>query len=402
MQYWIRFWKGCVKLRITGGNVQRFINLCRMQGLNIWDICPENECTAWMDVESFFRLQNVIRKTKVKVHVLLRKGLPFLLFRNRHRKAFFAGIITAFLIVYGLSRYVWNIQVVGNYSYSSEEILKFLQSQDIKVGLLKEDLDCEVLEMQIRNTFTDITWVSVEMRGTLLNVHLKENSEKHISDENDMQAGDIVATKPALITSVVTRSGTSLVKAGCNVNAGDILVSGQYQLVNDSKEVVRTQYLVADAEVYGVVTYPYEYVLPMQYKKKKYIDSENNYAIRIGNNRWNLYDGERDENVDVFSEETQICLNESFYLPVYRSKNTYKTYEIIDEVYSKEEAEKISKEKLSYFLRNLEKNTIQILENNVTIEVNENICYSHGTITVIEEIGKLVSVNVPETEQIGE
>lgn len=59
--------------------------------------------------------------------------------------------------------------------------------------------------------------------------------------------------------------------------------------------------------------------------------------------------------------------------------------------------------KIIIFLEKLEKNTIQIVENNVTIEVNNDMCQSRGTITVIENIGQLrVAENEPITEMTEE
>ena len=55
------------------------------------------------------------------------------------------------------------------------------------------------------------------------------------------------------MTNVVMRGGTAAVKTDMQVQPGDILVYGRYDIVDDNKEIVRTQYLRADADVYGKV-----------------------------------------------------------------------------------------------------------------------------------------------------
>ena len=57
-----------------------------------------------------------------------------------------------------------------------------------------------------------------------------------------------------------------------------------------------------------------------------------------------------------------------------------------DAVYSKEDCERIMNERFQYFFENLSEKSIQIVENNVTIEFNDNMCISKGDIVVLKEI----------------
>lgn len=401
-QQFIQFLHGCVQVCVRGGNIQRFINLCRMQGIYVWDVHPGTEYTLWMEVESFFLLQGIIRKTGVRVHVMAKKGVPFLVYRNRKRKGFFLGMFTAFCLIYVLSQYIWDVQVSGNYSHSAEELLKFLKTQNVYSGIKKDNLDCDELEKEIRNQFFDVTWVSAEITGTRLIVHLKENeqrlTEESVEESVNTAPMDIVASKDARIVSVVTRSGTAQVKAEMEVKQGDLLVHGYYQVINDSQEVVRTQYLTADAEILGQVVYEYEYTLPMTYQKKEYAEEKKEYSFRIGNQRFDLYGKNEAAKQDCITEERQLTLHDNFCLPVYIIENTKKNYEIKEYTYTKEEAEAICREKLTYFLQNLEKNTIQIIENNVTIEVTDTVCVSRGTVTAVEDIGEAVPATILEEQ----
>ncbi len=145
------------------------------------------------------------------------------------------------------------------------------------------------------------------------------------------------------------------------VKAGDTLVYGRYDVVNDSSEVIRTQYLTADADIYGKVVYQYEYTLPLNYVKKEYHESKNRFSFRIGNKIYRLTNNKEEEETDVITEEKQLSLYGDFYLPVFLTKSTYKSYEEKEYIYSEEQAVKLCEEKLSYFLEKLEKNTIQIV-----------------------------------------
>lgn len=400
----ISFIYGAVLLNVSGDNIERFINLCRSNDIYIWNVIRDKNCRMWLGIDDYFRLKNIVKKTKSKVHILKRYGLPFFINRYRKRKMFFAGIVISFILIYILSLYIWDIQVQGNYSHSDFEIEKFLKEADIVPGIVKKKISCDEIEKEIRNHYFDITWVSVEVKGTRLTVHIKENeqelgladSKEDVKENN--QYKDIVATKDAIIESVVMRSGTPLVKEGVEVKAGDVLVYGHYDVVDDSATTVRTQYLTADADVYGIVVYNYEHQFPLAYMKKEYEEKNEQYfSLRIGEKIYGFKEKKTEDKRDCFSEEMQVSLYGDFYIPVYMNKRTYQYYTEKEYVYTKEQAEDISREKLQYFIKKLQKSTIQILENNVTIEVNENTCYSKGTISVIENIGRLQdAVIMPE------
>lgn len=391
---------GAVRIVIVGENKERFVNLCRSSGLYVWDIRKEKDCTLCISVSDFFQLKPVVKKTAVKIKILEKYGIPFLLYQYRKRSMFFAGIAVSFCLIYGLSRYIWNLEIVGNFSHSDYEISALLKEISIKPGIAKKELDCDKIEKEIRNHYFDITWVSVEVSGTRLIVHIKENEENLQEKEKKPEVTeggyDLVAEQEAVVTEVVMRSGTPAVKAGMEVKPGDILVYGHYDVVNDSNEVVRTQYLLADADIYGKVVYSYEEELPFVYQKKEYEkDSKVRFSIRIGDKLFKITDNKKEQE-EVMTEENQLSIYGNFFLPVYVIKSTYHAYQIKDYIYSEEQAKSICEEKLAYFIEKLEKNTIQIVENNVTIESDGEVCRSSGTITVIENIGKLQKTVVQE------
>jgi similar to stage IV sporulation protein len=238
--------------------------------------------------------------------------------------------------------------------------------------------------------------------GTRLLIHIKENEEElketeEPAAETAEYGYNIVATKDAVVTEVVMRSGTPAVKAQSEVHTGDVLVYGRYDVVNDDGEVTRTQYLSAEAEIYGQVIYAYDYELPLRYTKKEYGEKQKkSYALRIGDEILKLPESKTKEETDKFSEEKQLSLYGNFYLPIYLVKNTEKTYTEKEYVYTEEQAEEVCEENLSYFLQKLEKNTIQIVQKDVTIEIDGENCHCSGSITVIENIGQSVPAVLEE------
>ena len=70
---------GYVKISVSGDQLERFLNLCRARGISMEKIRYHQPgmFTGILLAEDFFRLQPVRRKTKVHIHIIWKKGIPF-------------------------------------------------------------------------------------------------------------------------------------------------------------------------------------------------------------------------------------------------------------------------------------------------------------------------------------
>ena len=93
----IKYFFGYLRVKLTGNDVCRFLNICNSKGINIWNLHNDEKMyTMYITVDDFFKLKDIAAKTKTRVRILEKKGYPVFLSRNRYRKAFVVGII-AFL-----------------------------------------------------------------------------------------------------------------------------------------------------------------------------------------------------------------------------------------------------------------------------------------------------------------
>ena len=93
MKKYAGFRNGYVRVRIYGEQTERFLNLCRAHEIRISDLRKESDLslTGCLQIRDFFRLAPIHRKTKVKIHILEKHGLPFFFYRSKKRKAFLLG-----------------------------------------------------------------------------------------------------------------------------------------------------------------------------------------------------------------------------------------------------------------------------------------------------------------------
>ena len=234
----IRYIQGYLLIQVTGYSPERFLNLCSRKQIYLWGLEPkENSYEMFITIRGFRKLKPILKKTRTKVTILNRLGLPFFFHRYRKRKVFFFGILFCLTFIYVMSLFVWNIHIEGNFTRTDEVILEFLESKHIKHGMLKKKVNCERIVKDIRKEFDDIVWVSAYVTGTRLMIQVKENTDTFpMEAAKEEPPNDIVADKDGRITSIVTRNGVPCVKPGDEVKKGDILVSGKVEVKNDAGE----------------------------------------------------------------------------------------------------------------------------------------------------------------------
>ena len=147
----------------------------------------------------------------------------------------------------------------------------------------------------------------------------------------------------------------------------------------------------ADGDVVGKVVYTIDETIPREFVKKVYTGNEfneNNYIIGEYevDSRINFHN-EKDKKYDVYTYNEQLVIGKSFYLPIFNEKIIYREYYLEDDIYSESMIKELASKKLLYKIKKIEENTIQILENNVKIEVDEKMCKIYGQVIVLEYIG---------------
>ena len=130
---------GYINIKVEGYFVERFINKCINEGIFFWNIKREKSTIAYMNVgiRDFKKLCKISKETKCKVKILEKKGLPFFLNRYRKRKIFLILIVLIGLVLFTLSKFIWNINIEGINNINESEIISVLDEKGLKVGKIK-------------------------------------------------------------------------------------------------------------------------------------------------------------------------------------------------------------------------------------------------------------------------
>lgn len=217
---------GYVNISVEGYFIERFINICISKGILLWNMRREKSTYLQtnINIKDFKKIKAVAKKTKCRVTINSKKGLPFTLNRYKKRKIFVLALLMIIFSISYTSGFIWNIEISGNERIETQELLDQLNEKGITIGARKSKIDTEEIIREIRLKRNDIAWMSIDLNGTNAIIKVVENIEKpQIVNKNDYCS--IVANKAGVITKINARSGTPLVKIGDVVTEESLLVA---------------------------------------------------------------------------------------------------------------------------------------------------------------------------------
>jgi len=243
--------RGYVFVSVEGFFIEKVINKCKKDKINLMSLRRKSSTliTAQINVNSFKDFSRIVKKNKCRLKIQGKKGLPFLIRKYKKRKIFVISLIIFLLVMFSLSRFIWNIEITGNNNVSDEVLIKILESEGLKIGSLKKNVNLEDIVNKIRMERSDVSWVGIKIVGTNAVIEIVETGEiPEVVDEEEHC--NIVATKDAMIDSISAQNGTLKVKKGDIVKAGTILIAGEME-----GKYTGTRYVHSMGTIIGKVWY---------------------------------------------------------------------------------------------------------------------------------------------------
>ncbi len=379
---------GYVNIEVEGFFVERFINICISKRIFLWKLVRKNSTVMYakIGVKDFKRIKNVAKKTKCKVSLESKKGLPFLLNRYKKRKIFAITLGVIAILIFGLTRFVWNIDIYCDGDIDKQEIIKLLEKDGIKEGVLISKINKDKVINEIRMQRDDISWVGIRLDGTNVIVNIVKSIEKPQIIASD-EPCNIISDKEAIITKISVQNGTARVKEGDTIKIGDLLVEG----VMEGK-YTGNRYVHSEADIKAKIWYTKEEEASL--KQEHYIDTgkeQKRYEINI--NKFKINFNKRlpkFKKYDTIETGKKLKLFSNFYIPIEIKTINYKEKKLEYVEYTMEELSNELQKKLKKEL--LEENNI--LEENI-IEITPIVTLKQDKVNVKlicvteEEIGTL-------------
>lgn len=376
---------GYVNISIEGYFIERFINICISKGILLWNLKRKKSSFLYANIgmREFKKIKEIAKLTKCRVKIERKKGLPFILHRYKKRKLFFASLIVVILFIFGMSNFVWNIEITGNNIIPKEEIMKEVSNGGLKIGMLKQRIDTKNIINNLRLQRDDIAWVGIHIKGTNVIVEIVEADKKpEIVDENEYC--NIITKSDGIITKINVQNGTALVKIGDVVKSGNIIVGGWLE-----GKYTGTRYVHAKADVQARVWHSKKEKMSLTQEVEEETGKvKNSYGININNFKINFPKSIPNfENYDTINENKKLKIFSNFYFPIEICKTTYKEIQKKCVNYSPEEAKEILLRKLEEELKNEIKDDQNIVNTRVNYKEEEGSITVELIYEVLENIG---------------
>ena len=113
-----------------------------------------------------------------KIKKECKKGLPLIFNKYKKTKIFAVGLAIVIISVIALSKFVWNVEIVGNDKINVEEIMIIANENGLKVGELKNKIDTKKIINKLRLERNDLAWVGIELKGTNALIKIIEATPK--------------------------------------------------------------------------------------------------------------------------------------------------------------------------------------------------------------------------------
>ncbi len=282
--------EGYVTLQAEGVFLERFLNICMHRELNIRNVrrLGAERLVCDLPITSFRRIRPVCFRTKTRVKILKRQGLPFLLYRYRRRKIALVGVVLAVLLLWYTSGHIMGITVFGNQKIPTETVLRHLARSGVALGKSARNLDSSHIRNQMMRDLDDLAWIGINVSGSRVYVEVVERltPEPRVEKESPCH---LVASKDGMITSVEAKEGQTMVSVGSGVRQGDVLVSG---IMDNTVTGYRAVH--AYGEIMAQTTYRVEQEYPLALVERTDTgNTKTRYTLRILEQEIPLYMGEK-------------------------------------------------------------------------------------------------------------
>lgn len=376
---------GYIRINVEGFYIEKFINICRQNGIFLWGIKREKASIMHtnISIKDFKKIKRITKQINCRVHIERKKGLPFFLDRYKKRKIFVIGLIAILLIIFGTSNFVWNIEVVGNEKINKDELIQELKEQGLEIGTPKRKINKNEIINTIRLKRNDVSWVGINIKGTNVTVKIVETEEKPEIINQDEYC-NIVANKDALIQKIDSTKGTSVVKEGDLVKKGSILIGGWME-----GKYTGVRYVHGAGKVMGKVWYTETARVQLKEEKtEKTGKEEKKYKINFNNFQINLYKTlSKFEKYDTIYTDKKVKIFSDFYLPVsFTECNNFETISKTEE-YTQEEAKNIAIERAEKKLAEQVTNSNDIQDKKINVITTNDYVEVEVIYEVLENIG---------------
>lgn len=260
----------------VSNELNRFIKKCIDNNINLYNISyVKDKMVVLIDVKDYLKIKRLNYYSKIRV--VKYDGLLNIKKIIKDNMFYISVIFLSFIWMNLLTNYIVDIEIIHSNSGIRRLLKKELDKNNVKRFSLAysfEELD-NITKKILADNKNNLEWVSIKKDGMKYIVRAEERIIK--SEVVSDKPRDIVASKDAYITKVISSKGNVLVRQGEYVKKGTVLISGKITLYEDVKGVTS-----ASGSVYGNVWYECTVETPKEISSDR-LTGRKRYNLNVGN-----------------------------------------------------------------------------------------------------------------------
>lgn len=260
----------------VSNELNRFIKKCIDNNINLYNISyKKDKIIVLIDVKDYLKIKRLNYYSKIRV--VKYDGLLNIKKIIKDNMFYISVIFLSFIWMNLLTNYIVDIEIIHSNSGVRRLLKEELDKNNVKRFSLAysfEELD-NITKKILADNKNNLEWVSIKKDGMKYIVRAEERIIK--SEVVSDKPRDIVASKDAYITKVISSKGNVLVRQGEYVKKGTVLISGKITLYEDVKGVTS-----ASGSVYGNVWYECTVETPKEISSER-LTGRKRYNLNVGN-----------------------------------------------------------------------------------------------------------------------
>ena len=381
--------RGTVTLRITGACPEEFLMRLVRCDVRFRDYRKEDELTATLVIpaEKISAARAAAKKTMCQIEVAGVSGLIPGIRAMGLRILMPIWLVLLTLGVFWLQGHMLFFEIAGNTTLPDRVILEALEQCGVGFFTPEDQVDLNLLKNQMISRLPQLSFLTVNHRGCIAQVVVREREEKPILAESAAPA-NILASKDGLITSVTATGGAAMIRPGDFVTKGQLMISG---VTNLDKTLMVSR---AEGEVYARTWNPLDAVIADELTYKQRTGRETRvFAVTFGKKKINFYktSGISYGNYDKMTTEKPLTLPGGYTLPVSLTVTVFREYTVSTQTLEQTQVQPLLEQCVrQQLLGTMTAGTIQSMSASVRQETG---CYRlTGTAECQEEIGTVAEI----------
>lgn len=220
----MKAWKCAFK--VEGLNLERFVRLAGEAGIALNSLKRHRGCIlsglAWeSDIPA---LAGIAEQGGWRFAAGDRQGIGHAADVLRYRWFVAAACCLVLAGAFLCTQIMWRIEIIDGGVYEPD-IRLALGELGIRTPMLRRGVDPGEIRDALEWRYPTIAWIECGWRGMTLTIRVVEGILPHTSTAEGIC--DVVASRAGIVSSIVTRAGTPVVKPGELVKAGQVLIKGE-------------------------------------------------------------------------------------------------------------------------------------------------------------------------------